>query len=92
MDRFHYLKVGLGLILVFIGGKMGAELFGAHVSSGTSLAVILGILACSVLGSLLRPKTEKGPLPEHLHDGKPVKSPFPEASAPQDREPEGSDR
>ncbi len=79
MDRFHYLKVGLGLILVFIGGKMGAEIFGARVSSGTSLAVILSILVCSVLGSLLRPKSEKGPLPEHLHDGKPVKEPFPEA-------------
>ncbi len=92
MDRFHYLKVGLGLVLVFIGGKMGAEFFGTQVTSGTSLLIILSILGCAILGSLLRPRSEKPPLPEHLHGGKPVKGPFPEPSPPADGEPEGSDR
>lgn len=99
MDRFHYLKVGLGLILVFIGGKMGAEFFDKKLTSGASLTVILSILGCSILGSLLRPREEKPPLPEHRHDGQPVKAPFPEAAPPspgvrgaEDGEPEGSDR
>ena len=58
MDRFHYLKVGVGLILVFIGGKMGLELLGEEytIGSSASLGVILGLLTCAVLGSLLRPR------------------------------------
>jgi tellurite resistance protein TerC len=91
MEKFHYLKVGLGLILVFIGAKMCLEgLF--PISIGVSLGVILGILACAVLGSLLKPLPEKPPLPEHLHGGKPVKGPFPGPSPSPDGEPEGSDR
>ena len=83
MERFQYLKVGLGLVLVFIGGKMGLETFDKswEVPIGTSLGAIVGILGCSVLASLLVRPT-KPPLPEHLHDGKPVKEPFAEGSDP----------
>jgi len=54
MDRFHLLKPGVALILVFVGLKM---LLGAwlHVSTLLSLGVIVGILSCAIGLSLLRP-------------------------------------
>src|SRR5699024_9793833 len=54
MDRFHYLKVGLGAVLVFVGFKMaGADVY--HVPIAASLAVIVALIGGSVLLSLLRP-------------------------------------
>lgn len=46
--RFHLLKVGLALVLIFVGGKMLAEPF-FHISTWTSLAVISVILVSSVV-------------------------------------------
>jgi tellurite resistance protein TerC len=53
MDRFHYLKPGVALILVFVGVKM---VLGAwvHLATGISLGVILAILTASVVLSLVR--------------------------------------
>ena len=54
MDRFHYLSVGLGLVLAFIGLKMvGSAWF--HVPIGISLGVIVALLGGSVLASFLFP-------------------------------------
>ena len=54
MDRFHYLSVGLGLVLSFIGLKMvGSAWF--HVPIGISLGVIVALLGGSVLASFLFP-------------------------------------
>lgn len=51
MDRFEYLKPGVAAILVFVGFKMVFNgLF--HVPIGLSLAVIVGILAGSVVLSM----------------------------------------
>ncbi|MBM3275950.1 MAG: TerC/Alx family metal homeostasis membrane protein, partial [Candidatus Sericytochromatia bacterium] len=56
MGRFHYLKVGLGLVLVFVGVKMViVDLYKIPVV--VSLAVVAGLLATSVVASLLRPLT-----------------------------------
>ena len=53
-DRFWMLHYGLGVLLCFIGVKMvGGEFFGWHISTGISLAVILGILVVSVLLSMM---------------------------------------
>ena len=57
MGYFRYLKVGLALVLVFIGAKMLTEdwlqtLFGAHLHN-LSLAVVLGLITLSILMSLL---------------------------------------
>jgi tellurite resistance protein TerC len=53
MGRFHYLKIGLSLVLVFIGLKM--LLSGLyHVPVAASLAIVAGLLAGSVVASLLR--------------------------------------
>ena len=53
MDRFHYLKVGLAMVLVFVGGKM-LLLDVYHVPIGISLAVIGLILGGAIVASWLR--------------------------------------
>jgi tellurite resistance protein TerC len=56
MERFHHLKVGLALVLAFVGGKMLlAGVF--KVPIGWSLGVVLLLLAGSVAASLLFPPT-----------------------------------
>ncbi len=54
MDKFHYLKPGVALILLFVGAKMVASAW-VHPSTVLSLVVIITILAGSVVLSLLRP-------------------------------------
>jgi tellurite resistance protein TerC len=53
MDRFAYLKPGVALILVFVGGKMALSAW-MHVPTLVSLAVILLTLAASVGLSVVR--------------------------------------
>ena len=61
LDRFAYLKYGLGLVLVFIGGKMVlAEgipglVAPIHVPIVLSLGVVTALIAGSMLLSWLRP-------------------------------------
>lgn len=62
MSRFHYLDLGLAVILVFIGAKMLGSKF-VHLPSWVSLAVIAGVLATAVIASLLRPQAEPEELP-----------------------------
>jgi tellurite resistance protein TerC len=59
MGLFRYLKIGLALILVFIGVKMLAEHW-LHISTGTSLGVIGGVLTTSILMSVLIPQKPEG--------------------------------
>jgi tellurite resistance protein TerC len=56
VHRFHYLKVGLSAVLVFIGGKMLVAGVGIVVPVGLSLAVVATMLAGSIAASLLRPR------------------------------------
>jgi len=54
MDKFHYLKFGLALVLMFVGAKM--LLAGVYkIPIWASLSVIAALLAGSVIASLLRP-------------------------------------
>ncbi len=54
MQRFHALHYGLAAILVFVGAKMLlAEIY--KIPTIFALAVVIGILAGSVLFSILRP-------------------------------------
>jgi tellurite resistance protein TerC len=57
MDKFHYLKIGLGVVLAFVGVKMLLAHSPWKIDTFVSLGVIGAILAASVIGSLLRPKT-----------------------------------
>jgi len=52
MGLFRFLKVGLAVILVFIGVKMLIEHW-LKITTGTSLAVIGGVLTASILMSVL---------------------------------------
>ena len=54
MNRFHHLGMGLSLILIFIGVKMAIVHF-VKIPSLISLAVIVVVLAGSIVFSLLRP-------------------------------------
>lgn len=57
MHKFHLLKFGLGLILIFVGLKMVwlDHAFGGKFPIGISLGIIGGILALSVVFSLIFP-------------------------------------
>ncbi|WP_214073245.1 TerC/Alx family metal homeostasis membrane protein [Mucilaginibacter sp. dw_454] len=58
IDKFHYLKVGLAVLLAFIGLKMLLAKWVDEIglTTGRSLLVILGILVISMVASLLFPK------------------------------------
>jgi len=58
VHRFVYLKTGLAFILVYIGVKM-LLLDVLHIPALVSLAVIIGILAISVVASLLWGKPQE---------------------------------
>jgi tellurite resistance protein TerC len=57
-DKFHLLKYGLGIVLVFVGLKMIwlNDLFGGHFPIGWSLGIIAGVIGSSVILSLVFPK------------------------------------
>lgn len=59
LDRFHVLKHGLAIVLVFVGLKMIwlDHLFGGRFPIGASLAIIGGVIAVSIILSLLFPKS-----------------------------------
>jgi tellurite resistance protein TerC len=65
IDKFHLLKYGLGVVLVFVGLKMVwlNRAFGGHFPIVPSLAIIVGVIGASIVLSLLFPKPpeEKAP-------------------------------
>jgi tellurite resistance protein TerC len=69
MDRFHALKYGLALVLVFVGLKMVwlDHLFGGRFPIGISLGIISSVIAVSVVYSLAFPKPA-APAPERPSD------------------------
>jgi len=60
MDKFHYLKIGLGVVLSFVGVKMILAHTAWKIDTLVSLGVIVVILATSVVWSLLKPKKVVG--------------------------------
>src|SRR5918993_5655291 len=56
VEKFHYLKMGLAIVLTFIGVKMLVTAVGLHIPIYLSLIFVAVILAGSVIASLLRPK------------------------------------
>jgi tellurite resistance protein TerC len=56
LDKFHYLKIGLGVVLSFVGVKMLLSHSPWKLDTLVSLGVIVFTLAASVVMSLLRPK------------------------------------
>jgi len=62
MGKFHYLKVGLGIVLSFVGFKMLVSGFW-HIPILGSLGIIVVVLASSMVASLLRKPPVAEPLP-----------------------------
>lgn len=58
IDTFHMLKYGLGLVLIFVGLKMTwlNRMFQGHFPIAWSLGIIVGVIALSIVLSLLFPK------------------------------------
>jgi len=70
MEKFHYLQVGLGLVLAFVGIKMLlADIYKFPI--GISLGVIAALLTGSIVASLLLPPTEP-PIPHPDEDADPI--------------------
>jgi tellurite resistance protein TerC len=62
MDKFQYLKVGLALVLTFVGTKMLlTEIY--KIPIGASLGVVAALIAGSVIASLLKPSV-RHPTPD----------------------------
>ncbi len=61
LEKFHLLKYGLGVVLMFVGAKMAYlnEAFGGKFPIGWSLAIIIGTLGFTVILSLLIPPKGK---------------------------------
>lgn len=58
VNIFHYLNLGMSIILMFIGAKMMlSDIY--KIPIGLALSVVVGILAISVAASLLMPKKEE---------------------------------
>ena len=66
VDKFHLLKYGLAVVLVFVGLKMVwlNDAFGGKFPIIWSLGFIVGTIAVSVVGSLMFSKDEKNVLPK----------------------------
>jgi tellurite resistance protein TerC len=71
MDKFHYLKLGLSVVLTFVGVKMlmpdlSALLTGTSYKIPTlvSLGVVAGILAIAVAASLMRARRMPAQAPQ----------------------------
>jgi tellurite resistance protein TerC len=56
INKFHYLKVGLGVVLSFVGVKMMLAHSPYKIDTLVSLAVVVGIIAASIVASVLRPR------------------------------------
>lgn len=76
IGKFHYLKIGLGLVLAFVGAKMLiSDIYKVPIIF--SLGVVAALIAGSIAASLLKP-AGPAPLPVHEHGGALSTTPFPE--------------
>jgi tellurite resistance protein TerC len=55
IEKFHYLKLGLSVVLTFVGVKMLITYFHIEVPIGASLGIVATVLATSVVASMLFP-------------------------------------
>ena len=60
IDKFHYLKPGLGLILAFVGVKMLLGHTDYKIGNEFSLAFTIIVLLASIIGSIVFPKATSG--------------------------------
>ncbi len=60
VDKFHLLKYGLAVVLIFVGLKMVwlNDLYGGKFPIGISLGIIGGVITASILLSLILPRVD----------------------------------
>jgi tellurite resistance protein TerC len=60
VDKFHMLKYGLGIVLIFVGLKMVwlNRLYDGHFPIGISLGIIIGVIVVSIVLSLAFPRPQ----------------------------------
>ncbi|MDQ3473332.1 MAG: hypothetical protein M3447_06295, partial [Acidobacteriota bacterium] len=100
VEKFQYLKMGLAIVLTFIGVKMLVTAVGVHIPIWMSLAFVGIVLLSSVAASLIWPKDcETGievDLPEDFDspfeddepeaNNQPVENGEPDANASEEKE------
>lgn len=60
MNKFWLLKVGIGILLIFVGAKMLLNtILDIEIDTVASMAIIIGIIFISIFVSLLFPRKEK---------------------------------
>jgi tellurite resistance protein TerC len=70
VEKFHYLKVGLAIVLTFIGAKMVLPLFvDWHIPTGIALGVVGVVLLGSVAASLIWPRESERDIDVSLPEG-----------------------
>ena len=58
IQYFKYLKIGLSIVLVFIGGKMLAEIWHLKMPTNISLLIVAGIIVASIVLSIIIARRE----------------------------------
>jgi len=96
VEKFQYLKMGLAIVLTFIGAKMLVVAVGIHIPIWISLVFVATVLLSSVAASLLWPKDAEMDieldLPEDFHsfdednEDPPEESELPPEQKPEDIE------
>jgi tellurite resistance protein TerC len=63
IDRFHLLRYGLALVLVFVGLKMVwlNDWYGGKFPISVSLGIIATLIGASTIASLLAPRRPEKP-------------------------------
>jgi len=86
VEKFHYLKAGLAIVLTFIGVKMLVVAVDVHIPIGVSLTFVAVVLLGSVAASLVWTKDAERnlevDLPEYF-------DPTPDDAQVEDLEPAG---
>lgn len=59
MDRFCYLRPGLGIVLAFVGVKMLLAHTPYKIDTFVSLAVVAGVLTLAIVASLIRTRADR---------------------------------
>ena len=63
IEKFHFLKLGLAVVLTFVGVKMLITYFHVEIPVGVSLGAVAMVLAISVVASLAFPKAAEAHAP-----------------------------
>lgn len=63
-DRFSYVKYGVATILIFTGCKMLGSIMNYHIDNLLSIAIIVGVLATSIIASTVVSKVREKKQPQ----------------------------